>query len=306
MFDPEMTINSGQMFLWEKHDCTWYGIYGNHILKFSTLLSKDMKSSTSLSNKNIEGGTIEYDSYPELKNWERWVFRSDDDLEKILSAFSNDLIIGKAIKKYYGLRLMRQEPCQCLLSFVCASNTSIFMIRRMLNNLSKKFGRKVIFDRKEFYTFPDARSLYKADLGELLSCGVGYRAKAIKSVAKSIALQHLDSEYLLSANYEDAKEELLKIYGIGNKIADCVLLFSLEQLEAFPIDIWISRALRMSYSWLFTNSPKFTQNNSLTERITPGRYKGISETVRKHFGKYSGYAQQYLYYYIRQDANRSW
>jgi len=177
------------------------------------------------------------------------------------------------------------------------------MIRKMLKNLSKKFGCKVIFDGKEFYTFPSVNSLNKATINELYSCGVGYRAKAIKALANHIVSGNLDIDYLIRIRYHDAKEELLKVYGIGNKIADCILLFSLEKLDAFPIDVWILRALSRYYSWLFDeNENKF----KMTERITINQYKVLSATIRNYFGKYSGYAQQYIFYYMREIAGKKW
>ena len=298
LINPEVSINSGQMFLWEQIGNSWYGIYGNHIIKFST--SSTNKSFCIDNNKNNE---IQFYSYPEVKGWEKKVFRLDDDIKKILSTLSNDTLVYKIIRKYPGLRLMRQEPYQCIFSFVCASNTNILMIRKMLKNISKKFGCKVIFDGKEFYTFPSVHSLNKATINELRSCGVGYRAKAIQAVAKHIVSGNLDIDHLIRIKYHDAKEELLKVYGIGNKIADCILLFSLEKLDAFPIDVWILRALSRYYSWLFTeNEDKF----KMIDRITINQYKVLSETIRNYFGKYSGYAQQYIFYYIRETAGKKW
>lgn len=288
------------MFLWEQVGNSWYGTYGDHIIKFSS--SWTNKSSCIDNSKN---NAIQFYSYPEVKGWERKVFRLDDDIEKILSTFSNDTLVSKTIRKYPGLRLMRQEPYQCIFSFVCASNTNILMIRKMLKNLSKKFGCKVIFDGKEFYTFPSVNSLNKATINELHSCGVGYRAKAIKALANHIVSGNLDIDYLIRIRYRDAKEELLKVYGIGNKIADCILLFSLEKLDAFPIDVWILRALSRYYRWLFDedeNENKF----KMTERITINQYKVLSATIRNYFGKYSGYAQQYIFYYMREIAGKKW
>jgi N-glycosylase/DNA lyase len=299
-FNPEISINSGQMFLWEQIGNSWYGTYGDHIIKFST--SWTNKSGRSSNNKNRG---IQFYSYPEVKGWETKVFRLDDDIEKILSTLSNDALVSKTIRKYPGLRLMRQEPYQCIFSFVCASNTNILMIRKMLKNLSKKFGCKVIFDGKEFYTFPSVNSLNKATINELHSCGVGYRAKAIKALADHIVSGNLDIDHLVRIRYHDAKDELLKVYGIGNKIADCILLFSLEKLDAFPIDVWILRALSRYYSWLFNeneNQNKF----KMTERITINQYKILSATIRNYFGEYSGYAQQYIFYYMREIAGKKW
>jgi N-glycosylase/DNA lyase len=97
----------------------------------------------------------------------------------------------------------------------------------------------------------------------------------------------------------------LKVYGIGNKIADCILLFSLEKLEAFPIDIWITRALSHHYSWLLSHNGKEKENNN-NKKINYDQYITFSESIRKYFGKYSGYAQQYLFYYMRQSAGKKW
>lgn len=303
-FNLEVTINSGQMFLWEKHNDVWYGTYGNHILKIlsdpMTLSDTDFSHS---SNKAFTFRKIHFESFPEIHNWHTWVFRLDDNISKILSDLSNDAVLAKTIRKSYGLRIMRQEPCQCLVSFVCSSNSNITTIRKMLKNLSKKFGRRINLDGRDFFTFPSMESLNKADINELRSCGVGYRAKAIKAAAKSIVEREIDISHLLSTSYYDAKKELLNIYGIGNKIADCILLFSLDKLEAFPIDIWIARALEKYYKWIFC----VDGNNFRPESgLTPFQYRRISEIMRQYFGKYSGYAQQYLYYHMRENENLSW
>ena len=215
--------------MWEKINNSWYGIYGDHVLKFSILSNNDDKR-------------IEFFSLPEMKHWERKVFRLDDDIKKILSSFSHDVLVSEAIRRYSGLRIMRQDPHQCMLSFVCASNTNIPMIRRMLQNLCRKFGSKVVLDGKEFFTFPTTSRLNSATIQEPLLCSVGYRAKAIKILAANIVSESLDINNLIQMGYYQAKEELMKIYGIGNKIADCILLFSLEKLDSFPIDIWIARS----------------------------------------------------------------
>jgi N-glycosylase/DNA lyase len=292
------------MFLWEKFDNSWYGVYGNHILKFSTTTINNNGDSSNNNNNN----NVEFFSFPEFKEWEKQVFRLDDDIEKIIAGFSNDVVVSEAIRRYPGLRLMRQEPHQCMFSFVCASNTNILMIRRMLKNLSRKFGVKVIIDGKEFFTFPTADSLNKANINELLSCGIGYRAKAIKAVAEGIASGKLDIKELTHASYNDAKEQLLKIYGIGNKIADCILLFSLEKLESFPIDVWIARALSSYYDWVFIENKnrQKKEKKKIDDKITFGQYNILSEAIRNYFGKYSGYAQQYLFYYMRQNAEKKW
>jgi len=293
VFDPSLTINSGQMFLWEKIGQYWYGTYGNHILKFSESALKD----DSNNEKNIE-----FSSLPEYNRWQYDVFRLDDDINKILSDFSRDILVSEAIRLYPGLRIMRQQPEQCMLSFVCASNTNILMIRRMLKNLSRKFGAKLELDGREFFTFPTAERINRADNNELRSCGLGYRTKSIKNMAKNIVSGEIDIKYLKSTSYHNAKKNLMRVYGIGNKIADCILLFSLEKLEAFPIDVWIARTLFYHYGWQ-TKDGKEPKRN---KKLSTNQYNILSETAREYFGKYSGYAQQYLYYHIRESAHKNW
>ena len=299
-FNPEISINSGQMFQWHKINDSWYGVYGDHILKFSF-----RKSSSYSECHSPEYGDFEFYSYPELEKWESRLFRLDDDIEKILSGFSHDALVSEAIREYPGLRLLRQEPHQCMFSFVCANNTSITMIRRMLSNLSRKFGSKVIYDGKEFFTFPTANTLHRATVSEICACGLGYRSTSIKALAKSLVREELDVKHLMRLSYEHAKEHLMEIHGIGNKIADCILLFSLEKLEAFPIDIWITRALFNYYGWLNQNKDNETIRYN-RDKITPKQYTQISETIRRYFGKYAGYAQQFLFYHMREEVGREW
>ncbi|HEX7031605.1 MAG TPA: DNA glycosylase [Nitrososphaera sp.] len=282
-FDPITSINSGQVFLWEKHNgSSWYGVNGDHIVKI----------------RQTGCELPEFSSFPEDKAWHRRMFRLDDDVKTIFGEISRDSLVRRLVRSYPGLRLMRQEPHQCIFSFVCASNTNIPMIRRMLRSLTRKFGTAAKIDGIELFTFPSARDIDGADIDELRSCGLGYRAKAIKAAAHAITSGQLDFDALKAASYEEAKKELLQIYGIGNKIADCILLFSLEKLDAFPIDVWIARALSHNYSWL--------HQRVFTDKLTFHQYEELSNSARKYFGKYAGYAQQYLYYHMRQTAGKNW
>jgi N-glycosylase/DNA lyase len=293
--NPEITVNSGQMFLWENYKNSWYGVYKSHILKFS------------LDHKNSGRGPCDhpyFDSLPELDNWQQLVFRLDDDINYISSCLTNDNIISQLFKKYSGLWLMRQDPFQCMISFACSSNTNIPMIRRMLKNLCRKFGIKREIDEKKFFTFPTTKSLNNASINELCSCGIGYRAKTIKSITEKIIIGSLNIEELSRCKYDEAKEKLLSIYGIGNKLADCILLFSLEKTEAFPIDVWIARSIYSYYRSLL-NQESFKLDFKST-KLSPNKYNLLSKIMRQHFGKYAGYAQQYLYYHMRCSANKKW
>jgi N-glycosylase/DNA lyase len=280
-FDPVISISSGQVFLWEKHKNSWYGIQGDQVIKFTQ-----------------SDNSIEFLSFPEDKSCEQKIFRLDDDIKEIFEEISHDPLICRLAKTYPGLRLIRQEPHQCLFSFVCASNTNIPMIRRMLYNMTRKFGKHKKVDGMDFFTFPSAAAINRASVNELRDCGLGYRTKAIKAVAHAITSGRLDFDLLKKTSYYESKEELLQVYGIGNKIADCVLLFSLEKLDAFPIDVWIARALATHYSWLY--------KSKFHDKIAPHQYEQLSDGARRYFGKYAGYAQQYLYYHTRQAAGKKW
>jgi N-glycosylase/DNA lyase len=280
-FDPVVSINSGQVFLWEKRSDSWYGVHGERIVRFT---QKD--------------GRVEFASFPEDGSCNQKMFRLGDDTKAIFGEISRDPLVRRLVKAYAGLRLMRQEPHQCLFSFVCASNTNIPMIRRMLHSLTRKFGRPINVDRIEFFTFPSAADINRVSIDELRSCGLGYRSKAIKAAAHAIASGQLDFDALKNAGYEEAKKQLLQVYGIGNKIADCVLLFSLEKLDAFPIDVWIARALAGHYRWL--------HEKEFGDKITPHQYEQLSDSAREYFGRYAGYAQQYLYYHMRHSAGKKW
>ena len=280
-FDPVISINSGQVFLWENLKNSWYGVHGDQVIKFT----------------QSDNG-IEFLSFPEDKSCDQKIFRLDDNIKKIFEEISHDPLIRRLVGAYPGLRLIRQKPHQCLFSFVCASNTNIPMIRRMLYNMTRKFGKHIKVDGIDFFTFPSAADINRASVDELRGCGLGYRTKTIKAAAYAIASGRLDFDLIKKASYCESKKELLQVYGIGNKIADCVLLFSLEKLDAFPIDVWIARALASHYSWL--------HKNKFHDKIAPNQYEQLSDEARRYFGKYAGYAQQYLYYHTRQVAGRKW
>jgi len=270
----DLTIDSGQVFLWHKINGHWYGIHGSNVVKVSM-------------NNNF----LEFSSYPENINGES-IFRLDDDLNTIARKISKDSAMRDAVSTQNGLRLMRQEPYQCLLSFICATNTSIAMIRRMLTALSARFGRRVEYDGLKFHTFPELKRLAEASINDLCKCSVGFRARFIKQAAKTIKSGSVDFENLKHTKYEEAKEELMDVLGIGQKVSDCILLFSLEKLEAFPIDIWVARAVSSYYSHLLDEKLDET-------KMTPKTYRLLSEKMREYFGSYAGYAQQYLYCYAR-------
>ena len=270
----EDTINSGQVFLWEKKENEWYGINGQNVLVIDEK-TRDFR-------KN---------------NAELIFFRQNDNFEEIYSYLKKDKIVKKALDTFPGIRLLQQDPFQCYISFIVSSNSNIPNIKTRLQNLCKKFGEKKIINSNEFFLFPKSSVISNASISKILDCGVGYRAKAIKKASIAVTNGEIDFENLKNMNYNDAKQELVKVFGIGNKVADCILLFSLNKLEAFPLDRWMLRILQKYYSKKFELTSK---------TITDKTYENIHEKVVEHFGKYAGYSQQFLFKMERELNNKKW
>lgn len=284
------TINSGQYFLWEKRNNSWYGTYEDSILKITLPENKD----------NL---TYEYDSFPRIENWQQSVFRLDDKYDEIIDEISRkDKVVENITRKYIGLRIMRQKPIQCIISFLCSSNNNIPRIRYILLNLSRKFGKKIEWNNNTFYTFPTLKTLSTISQSELLHCGFGYRAEYVRKTVKTIVDQEIDMQLLKDSDYSKSKQEIMKLSGVGEKIADCILLFSFDKVEAFPMDTWIIKLLQKKIGHMIVLDSELKIN----DKITPSQYRLVSKKIREHYGKYSGYAQQFLYYSIREENGRKW
>ena len=274
IINVDNSINSGQVFLWRKNGKYWYGVNGQDILKIT------------------DSGTVK--SYQNIKTD---FFRKRDNIEKIIKSISKDSITKDAVKQYPGLRILEQDPFQCLISFIVSSNSNIQKIKSSLENISRKFGKRVEFDNQEFFLFPKPSKLAKASINEIKSCGVGYRAQFIKEAAKIVLFKRIDFETLQKDSYHEAKEKICQIPGVGNKVADCVLLFSLNKLDAFPLDRWMIRILEKYYSKQFQLE---------TKTITEKQYEILHEKIVKHFGPYAGYSQQFLFKMERENYQKKW
>ena len=272
--DVDNSINSGQVFLWEKQGSDWYGIDGQDVLKI---------------NKN---GVIK-----SIRNLKTDFFRKNDNMQEIIKSISKDKTVKKAVKEYEGLRLFRQDPFQCLISFIISSNSNIQKIKNSLEKIAKKFGKKVKIQNKEFFLFPEPEKMAKATIDEIKSCGVGYRAPFIKEAAKMVILKKIDFEYLKKCDYHEAKKNICLVPGIGNKVADCIMLFSLNKLESFPLDTWMIKILEKYYSKEFKIE---------TKTITQKQYELLHEKIVNYFGPYCGYAQQYLFKMEREKNDKKW
>jgi len=220
-----------------------------------------------------------------------------DDLPRILQQIIKDRHIEEAVDKFKGLRILRQDPWECLISYICATYKSISAIRHMLLDLSRKFGEKVRYDNYSFYAFPTSARLAKATAGELANCGLGYRAKYVSETARMVHTNGIEFDDLRKATYDEAKRKLLNFPGVGPKVADCVWLFSLGKLEAFPVDVWMRRVILRHYSRHFPS--EFIGNISGEKSLSNSEYEKLNLFGKEYFGEYAGYAQEYLYHYER-------
>jgi len=268
----EDTINSGQVFLWKKINSKWYGIDGKKIL----ILGNALDNSNKITKK---------------------FFRFDDDFQKIKKQLSKDKIVKKAIKNFPGMRILRQDPFQCYISFIVSSNSNIPNIQTRLENLCRTFGKKKLYEEKEFFLFPESRDLADASINQIAKCGLGYRSKFVKKAAIAVENGTIDFSILKKRDYQTARDELCQVFGIGKKVADCILLFSLNKLEAVPLDRWVLRILQKYYSKEFEIKTK-----SITEKT----YDDLHYKIVDHFGKYAGYAQQFLFKNERESYEKKW
>jgi N-glycosylase/DNA lyase len=277
-FYLDVTLCCGQVFRWDKLGDWWYGVARDKVFRIRQ-----------------EGEEIEYANV-DAKFVEHY-FSLDEDLQKIADSINRDLHIGKAIKEYWGLRLVRQDPWECLISYICATYKSIAAIKHMLNNMAQKFGEKTVLDGREFYTFPQCKKLAAATEQDLLGCGLGYRAKYVLSTSKKICQSNFDLESLRKLPYLEAKKILMEFRGVGAKVADCVLLFSLGKNEAFPVDVWVKRVILNHYGDKL--APELVEKLNMHESLSSGDYERLNGFGRSYFGEYAGYAQEYLYHYER-------
>lgn len=284
-FNLDHTLECGQVFHWNRSGDWWQGVIGENLVKIKQV-----------------GDMLIFEAQSEPPRISRiWsYFRLDDDLPGILAKLDKDIVIHEAIQKYRGLRLLRQDPWECLISYVCSRRTRIEQIKRIVRNLSRTFGRRIGGDE---YTFPTAQALANASVDDVEKCDLPYgkrEAKEISMIAKRTVDLGINLNELKLVGYEEAKSTLLSSYsgyGVGEKVADCVCLFSLEKLEAIPIDVWIKRVLLECYPDLV--DPVFLRKVSSKRSLTSKEYTKLSLAARRYFGQYTGYAQEYLYYYRR-------
>lgn len=282
-FNLDLTLCCGQAFRWDESDGWWCGVVQESLIKIRQ-------------DENVlrfEGADEDF-----LADY----LGLNDDLLRICRDINKDRHIEAAINQFRGLRILRQDPWECLISYICATFKNISSIKRMLLHLSRRFGEEVNVHNEKFFAFPSPTKLAGASLRELKECELGYRAKYVSQTSKKITEEDFDLDSLRKTTYDEAKKLLLEFPGVGQKVADCILLFGLGKLDAFPVDVWVTRALLRHYSSHFPRDlvTKIVQKESLSD----SQYRQLNVFGREYFGKYAGYAQEYLYHCERTGSEQ--
>ncbi len=280
-FDLAMTLDSGQVFHWEKIGNGFFGTIADlpvYVEKKADVL------------KVRCGGTPQ--PAPQrgaLPGIVGHYFALDHPLDLICASFPHDPGMNAARLFCRGLRIIRQPKWECLATFICSSMKQVAHIRQISFALRRRFGRKQKVGDHSVYAFPRAQRLARAGENVLRECALGYRAKNLLATARLVSSGDCDLESWSALSDPDLRERLCSLPGVGPKIANCVMLFAYERLRAFPIDVWIERVLKQQY---------FPRKKKVTEQ----RLREFSET---YFGEHGGYAQQYLFHHARMALRRS-
>jgi len=207
----------------------------------------------------------------------------DTDYEKIKEALSIDEYIKDSISCGNGLRILKQEPFETVISFIISANNNIKRIMGIIDRICNAFGEKKEDVFGEYYAFPTPKQLSKASVQDLINCGAGYRAPYIINTVQKI-LEGFDLNSIGEMKYLDAKKKIQQLQGVGPKVADCVLLFAYGFGQAYPLDVWVKKVTRAIY---------------LNNCSTP---KEMSEFACQAFGQYAGIAQQYMFFNVRKNG----
>jgi len=265
--DLDLTLGCGQTFRWRLNpDGSWSGILGDQLIRLKQNRSR-------ITGETTPGGRHVRESVLEL-------LRAQDDIKRIQRTLRRDPVLALGMKQMKGLRIVKLDEWECLISYVLATYANIPRIMKMVDALAVTYGSRIA---REAYSFPDRDQLSKATPKELTRLGLGYRANYITGLCDLVDEQRLHS--LSKTSYEGLRKELIELPGVGEKVADCVSLFGFGKLESFPIDIWMERALARLYG-------------------QKGPYKALRAFAARRFGEYAGYAQEYLYHNERMRARK--
>jgi N-glycosylase/DNA lyase len=268
-YDLAATLTSGQAFRWRWVGGAWEGVVAGRWVR--------LRQEQSRIHAETAGPEEDWD-------WLRHYLQLDINLDRVFATFPPDEPLRRSMQACAGLRLLRQEPWECLASFICSSTKQIVQIQQIIALLCERFGEPVAVPagHEPVRAFPDFRRLAELSEADLRGCKLGFRAPYLFNTARKLRDSEVDLEALRGAPLAEARAQLTELPGVGAKIADCVLLFAYGFQQAFPVDVWVMRALRQLY---FPG-----------RRVKLPRLRRFSET---HFGPHSGYAQQYLFHYMR-------
>ncbi len=256
--DLDLTLSCGQTFRWRRAGDSWQGVLGNHVVTLRQR-GRVLEIDTDLDGRRAVAMVKEH-------------LRAGDDIPRIQRSLSKDPVLARGVRRARGLRIVKMDEWECLVSFVLATYANIPRITKMVEALCSRFGKEIV---SGVHAFPDIRRLGQASVEELEGCGLGYRAKYLTDLCSYTSSR--DIRRMTRMSFEDLREELLELPGVGNKVADCVALFGFGRLEAFPIDVWMERSLARLYG-------------------VKGNYGKLRAFASERFGDYAGYAQEYLYY----------
>lgn len=261
-FDIEQILECGQCFRFHKLDDHYYRIIAmNRVLYIQQ-----------------SGGDVIFSPCNEEDFKAIWVkyFDLDTDYNKIKKILSKDNVLCKAIHYAPGIRILNQQPWECLISFILSQNNNITRIKNLIEAISVKYGTAI---GQGFYAFPTVEQLSQVSEQELRDCKIGFRAKYIVSACQLVASSQVVLEDFDTMTTSQLRQKLMLIKGVGPKVADCVMLFSQRRKEVFPTDVWVKRVMQHFY---------FSQEASMNE---------IHQYAYEHYKNHAGIAQQYLFYY---------
>ena len=265
-FDLVTSMDCGQVFGWDRSDGAYWGIVGSSAVRF-----------------HQEGDAICFLANPDPGlSAMRQYLGLDTDLEAILKAITVDDFMSEVTSTVRGLRLLRQDPWHCLCSYIISANNRVERIDSLVKEIARRYGQARTLRGKTVYSLPSPADLASCVEPGLRACGVGFRAPYLLGAAKMVADGTVDFGLIEEMPYVAARDLLKTIPGVGDKVADCVLLFAFAKYEAFPVDVWIKRVMERAY---FGSRP-----------VKPER---IRDFGRDYFGEYAGYAQEYVYHYAR-------
>ena len=276
-FEPKHIFECGQCFRWDENDNGSYtGIVGNNVINVEKVDNNIIFKS--FGADNLEKLVINY--FDLNRNYE--------EIKRKLSLV--DEYLANSIKYGSGIRILNQDLWETIISFIISANNNIPRIKTIINRMSKKYGNKIVWNDKEYYTFPSIESLSKASVDNLRGLGLGFRDVRIYETTKKILNKEVDlSKLHEEKDTKKVRDTLLTLSGVGPKVADCILLFStLKRFDVFPIDVWVRRVMNDLY---IKNADETKVNK-----------KEIEKLAKEKYGNLEGIAQQYLFYWKRDTA----